>query len=37
LESLKCVRMALWDEGQRRGVSFREMHAAALAQSACHS
>jgi len=25
LESLKCVRMALWSEEQRRGISFREM------------
>ena len=24
-QSLGCVRMALWDEGQRRGVSFREI------------
>jgi acyl-lipid omega-6 desaturase (Delta-12 desaturase) len=37
VESLRCVRMALWDEGQRRAISFREIHAAALAQSACHS
>ena len=26
-QSLGCVRMALWDEGQRRGVSFREIKA----------
>jgi omega-6 fatty acid desaturase (delta-12 desaturase) len=25
LQSLRCVRMALWDEGRRRGVSFREI------------
>jgi len=37
LESLRCVRMALWDEGRRRGISFREMHATALAQIAFHS
>jgi omega-6 fatty acid desaturase (delta-12 desaturase) len=28
LESLKCVRMALWDEEQKRGISFRELQAA---------
>jgi omega-6 fatty acid desaturase (delta-12 desaturase) len=27
-ESLKCVRFALWDEGRRRLVSFREAHAS---------
>ena len=27
LESLKCLRMALWDEQQRRGISFGELHA----------
>ena len=32
LESLKCVRIALWSEEQRRGISFREMRA--MAQSA---
>ena len=26
LESLRCVRMVLWDEGRRRLISFREMH-----------
>ena len=31
LESLRCVRMALWDEGLRRGISFREMRALMLA------
>jgi omega-6 fatty acid desaturase (delta-12 desaturase) len=25
-ESLRCVRMVLWDEGGRRLISFREMH-----------
>jgi acyl-lipid omega-6 desaturase (Delta-12 desaturase) len=25
-ESLRCVRMVLWDEGRRRLISFREMH-----------
>ncbi|MFZ0070847.1 MAG: fatty acid desaturase, partial [Xanthobacteraceae bacterium] len=25
LESLKCVRLVLWDESQRRLVSFREV------------
>ena len=25
LESLKCVRLVLWDETQRRLVSFREI------------
>jgi len=29
LESLKCLRMALWNEEQRRGISFREMRAIA--------
>ncbi len=28
-ESLKCLRMALWSEEQRRGISFRELRAAA--------
>jgi omega-6 fatty acid desaturase (delta-12 desaturase) len=37
LESLRCVRMALWDEEQRRGISFREMEAAALALNACRA
>jgi omega-6 fatty acid desaturase (delta-12 desaturase) len=30
-ESLKCVRMALWNEEQRRGISFRELRAVARA------
>ena len=25
LQSLRCVRLALWDEGQKRLVSFREV------------
>ena len=29
LESLKCLRMALWNEEERRGISFREMRAIA--------
>jgi omega-6 fatty acid desaturase (delta-12 desaturase) len=29
LESLKCQRMALWNEEQRRGISFRELRAIA--------
>jgi omega-6 fatty acid desaturase (delta-12 desaturase) len=33
-ESLKCLRMALWSEEQRRGISFREMRAMAQAPSA---
>jgi len=33
LESLKCVRMALWSEEQRRGISFREMRAITRAAS----
>jgi omega-6 fatty acid desaturase (delta-12 desaturase) len=33
LESLKCLRMALWNEEQRRGISFHEMRAIAQAQS----
>ena len=37
LESLRCVRMALWDEGRRRGISFRDLHAIARAPSACPS
>ncbi len=28
LESFGCVRLALWDEGRRRLVSFREAHAS---------
>jgi acyl-lipid omega-6 desaturase (Delta-12 desaturase) len=36
-ESLKCVRMALWDEEQRRGISFREIGAMTRAPSACPS
>jgi acyl-lipid omega-6 desaturase (Delta-12 desaturase) len=35
LESLRCVRVGLWDEGRRRGISFREMNATARAPSAC--
>jgi omega-6 fatty acid desaturase (delta-12 desaturase) len=31
LESLKCLRMALWSEEQRRGISFRELRAIAQA------
>ena len=34
LESLKCLRVALWNEEQRRGISFREMRAIARAPSA---
>lgn len=34
LESLKCLRMALWSEEERRGISFREMRAIARAPSA---
>jgi acyl-lipid omega-6 desaturase (Delta-12 desaturase) len=26
LQSFRCVRLALWDEGQERLVSFREVH-----------
>ena len=37
LESLKCLRMALWNEEQRRGISFREMRALAPVPSACPS
>jgi omega-6 fatty acid desaturase (delta-12 desaturase) len=37
LESLKCLRMALWNEDQRRGISFREMRALAPVPSACPS
>lgn len=33
-ESLKCLRMALWNEEQRRGISFRELRAMAQAASA---
>ena len=33
LESLKCLRMALWSEEQRRGISFRELRAIAEAPS----
>jgi hypothetical protein len=32
-EGLKCLRMALWNEEQRRGISFHEMRAIAQAQS----
>ena len=28
MESLRCVRLALWDETRRRLVSFREARAA---------
>jgi omega-6 fatty acid desaturase (delta-12 desaturase) len=34
-ESLKCVRVALWDEGLRRGISFREMRALHRAPRVC--
>ena len=34
LESLRCVRMALWDESRRRLISFRELHTAAPAMEA---
>jgi omega-6 fatty acid desaturase (delta-12 desaturase) len=27
LESVRCVRMVLWDEVRQRGISFRDMHA----------
>jgi len=27
LQSFRCVRLVLWDEGQRRLVSFREIRA----------
>jgi omega-6 fatty acid desaturase (delta-12 desaturase) len=27
-ESLKCARLAVWDEAQRRLLTFREAHAA---------
>jgi acyl-lipid omega-6 desaturase (Delta-12 desaturase) len=29
LESVKCVRMVLWDEAQQRGIPFRDLHAIA--------
>ena len=29
LQSFRCVRLVLWDETQRRLVSFREIHASA--------
>jgi omega-6 fatty acid desaturase (delta-12 desaturase) len=32
LESVKCVRMVLWDEGRRRGISFRDLHAMYASQ-----
>jgi omega-6 fatty acid desaturase (delta-12 desaturase) len=35
LESLKCLRMALWNEEQRRGISFREMRTMARTPSVC--
>jgi omega-6 fatty acid desaturase (delta-12 desaturase) len=28
IESLRCVRLVLWDEGSRRLVSFREVRCA---------
>jgi acyl-lipid omega-6 desaturase (Delta-12 desaturase) len=28
VESFRCVRMVLWDEGRRRLVTFREARAA---------
>jgi omega-6 fatty acid desaturase (delta-12 desaturase) len=34
-ESLKCLRVAVWSEEQRRGISFREMRAIARTPSAC--
>jgi omega-6 fatty acid desaturase (delta-12 desaturase) len=33
LESVKCVRIVLWDEVRRRGISFRDMHAIANASA----
>jgi omega-6 fatty acid desaturase (delta-12 desaturase) len=33
LESFRCVRLVLWDEGQRRLVSFREVRSSATRQS----
>ena len=30
LQSLRCVRLALWDEGQKRLVSFREVRCITL-------
>jgi acyl-lipid omega-6 desaturase (Delta-12 desaturase) len=27
LESVRCVRMVLWDEVRQRGISFRDMQA----------
>jgi len=34
LESVKCVRMVLWDEVRQRGISFRDIHAIAREPSA---
>jgi omega-6 fatty acid desaturase (delta-12 desaturase) len=33
-ESVKCVRIVLWDEARQRGISFRDIHAKARAPSA---
>jgi omega-6 fatty acid desaturase (delta-12 desaturase) len=33
VQSLRCVRMVLWDEGRQRLISFREMHIITLAMS----
>jgi omega-6 fatty acid desaturase (delta-12 desaturase) len=37
LESLKCLRMALWNEEQRRGISFREMRGIDCSRLRCSS
>jgi acyl-lipid omega-6 desaturase (Delta-12 desaturase) len=37
LESIKCVRIVLWDEVRQRGISFRDIHALARAPRACPS
>jgi omega-6 fatty acid desaturase (delta-12 desaturase) len=29
LQSLRCATLSLWDEGQRRLISFRELHLLA--------
>jgi omega-6 fatty acid desaturase (delta-12 desaturase) len=34
LESVKCVRIVLWDEVRQQGISFRDMHAMAPGPSA---
>lgn len=34
LQSFRCVRMVLWDERQRRLISFRELHAITSARKA---